>query len=679
MTGRMEATGAPSQDPAAPTDYAQNIDAAWELFTSSQKIAACVPPVIAASWRRCWGKVNPHHNVGFARMGRSYLLASQTASFDLMAVARPVMEDVFQCIEHSGTALILTNNVGCMLDLVGDIEVLEVMNEWGVGLGSILSEELIGTSAFGLALSERMPVQVAGHEHFVRQFHIVTGAAAPIFDMGGHLLGVLGLVMPVKKYHSHSLGLISAAARAIESQHQSDVLLEEQNSQLAQLNAVLSSISDGIMMWSEDETLVHANQAASQILGLSTQSMLGRHINTVFGMPASVTKSIARRKPITDVEALLTVSGHAVNCLISIDFVHQSPERLRWIIITLRPENKVRMLVQRQVGAQAPLTINDIPGEAPQMQRVRSFVKSAAAAQASILIRGEVGTGKNALASAIHNAGPRRSGPFVVFACASVPNELAISELLGYDETESKHSSGRPSKFELARGGTLFFQDVDALPLEAQTVLLNALELGIIQRLRGQRAVEIDVRVVASTSANIETLIAQGAFRPDLYYRLSIFSITLPPLRERPQDIGLVVERIITRLSQQLGHQVELEPAVLDALKKYPWPGNIREMEAALGRAATQLAPTGGKIELKHIPPQVRSPAGAVVNYTAPDLFNSLEEAECAAILRAAQSCRGNLTRMSEMLGIGRTTLWRKIKYFDINIREYRQRASRQL
>jgi len=676
MSERMESLPILDENLAAPANYPRDIQSAWELFTSSKKIVPCVPPVIAASWRRCWGKVNPHQNVEFARMGPSYLLSSQTASFDLIAVARPVMEDVYQCVERSSTVLILTNNVGCVLDLLGDTEILEIMEQWGVGLGSILSEELIGTSSFGLALSERMPVQVAGSEHFVRQFHVVTGAASPIFDMSGHLLGVLGLVMPITKYHVHSLGLVSAAARAIESQRQSDMLLEEQNSQLAQMNAVLSAMSDGVMMWSEDEILLHANQAASQILSIPIQAMLGHNIHTVFNIPASVAKSIARRKPITDVEGLLYVGERVINCLISVDFVHQSPERLRWIIMTLRAENKVRMLVQRQVGAHAPLTLNDIPGESPQMQRVRSFVKSAAAAQASILIRGEVGTGKNALASAIHNAGPRRGGPFVVFACSSVPNELAISELLGYDEAESKQGSGRPSKFELARGGTLFFQDVDALPLEAQAVLLNALELGIIQRLRSRRALPIDVRVVASTSANIETLIAQSVFRPDLYYRLSIFSITLPPLRERPQDIDLVVERIISRFSIQLDHPVELEPAVLEVFKKYPWSGNIRELEAVLGRAATQLAPADRMIELKHILPHVRYSTESAINHNAPELLNSLEEAERATILRVAQTCRGNLTRMSEVLGIGRTTAWRKIKHFAINIREYRQRVS---
>src|SRR4029078_8570832 len=170
-------------------------------------------------------------------------------------------------------------------------------------------------------------------------------------------------------------------------------------------------------------------------------------------------------------------------------------------------------------------------------------------------------------------------GPFVVFSCSSIPNELVISELLGYEEGDENRSlSGRPSKFELADAGPLFFQDVDVLPLEAQSVLLNALELGVIQRLGSQRTVEVNTRVVASTSASMETLMAQGAFRPDLYYRLSTFTVTLPPLRERPHDIPLVVNRVLARFEKQLGYPVILAPEVMDVFKKYPCAGNIREV-----------------------------------------------------------------------------------------------------
>ncbi len=655
-------------------DYQGAMLEAWQKFTTNQQLDDIVPPLIAASWRRSWGRVNPDKTVEFTRMGGEHLLASQTASFDLMAIARPVMEDIYQCVQNSGTAIILTNSIGCILDLVGDDEVLKVMQEWGCGVGSILSEELIGTSSFGLALAERMPVQVAGTEHFVKQFHCATGAAAPMFDISGHLLGLLGLVMPVKRYHAHSLGLVAAAARAVENQHQSDLLMAEQNSQLAQLNTILSAISDGMLVWNTDHMLVHANHAASQMLGIPAQSMVGKPAGALFTIPPFVEESILQRKPLTDVEGAINIEGRIVNCLISLDFVFQGPNRPQWIIVTLRSEKKVRRLIQQQVGATAALTLDDIPGEAPQMQRVRSFVRSAAGARASILIRGEVGTGKNALASAIHNASPRHDGPFVIFASSSIPNELVISDLLGYDESiDNKRFSGRPSKFELAQGGTLFFQNVDALPLEAQAVLINALELGVVQRLGSQRAVEVEARIIASTSANMEALIAQGAFRPDLYYRLSTFTITLPPLRERPRDIPLVADRILARLTRQLGYQVSLAPEVMDVFRKYAWPGNIREMEAVLGRAATQIA-GAGVIGLAHIPNNVRL---IETNPQTAEPFvqvkvSSLSEMERETILLMMQMYRGNVSRMAQVLDISRTTLWRKLKDYGIDPKEYR-------
>jgi transcriptional regulator with PAS, ATPase and Fis domain len=342
--------------------------------------------------------------------------------------------------------------------------------------------------------------------------------------------------------------------------------------------------------------------------------------------------------------------------------------------VTLRSEKKVRKLIQQQVGATAALTISDIPGEAPQMQRVRNFVKSAAGARASILIRGEVGTGKNALASAIHNASPWHDGPFVIFASSSVPNELVVSDLLGYDESiDSTRMSGRPSKFELAQGGTLFFQDVDALPLEAQAILINALEIGVVQRLGSQRPVLVEARVIASTSADMEALISQGAFRPDLYYRLSTFTITLPPLRDRPRDIPLVAERILARFTRQLGYQVSLAPEVMDVFRKYAWPGNIREMEAVLGRAATQIA-GAGVIGLAHIPNTVRLMESSPQKIS-PSLqvkVSSLSEMERETIALMMQMYRGNVSRMAQVLDISRTTLWRKLKQYGFDPNEYR-------
>jgi transcriptional activator for dhaKLM operon len=249
-----------------------------------------------------------------------------------------------------------------------------------------------------------------------------------------------------------------------------------------------------------------------------------------------------------------------------------------------------------------------------------------------------------------------------------------ISDLLGYDESIiDSRRNGRPSKFELAQGGTLFFQNVDALPLEAQAILINALELGVVQRLESQRVVEVKARIIASTSAKMEMLIAQGSFRPDLYYRLSTFTITLPPLRERTRDIPLVANRILTRLSRQLGYQLSLTPDVMDVFKKYPWPGNIREMEAVLGRAATQVA-GAGVIMLANIPSQVRL-MEANPQSVKPVLqvnVSSRREMERETLLLMIQMYRGNISRMAQVLDVSRNTIWRKLKEYGIDPEEYR-------
>ena len=219
----------------------------------------------------------------------------------------------------------------------------------------------------------------------------------------------------------------------------------------------------------------------------------------------------------------------------------------------------------------------------------------------------------------------------------------------------------------------MFFQDVDALPLEAQAVLINALEIGVVQRLGSQRPIAVEARVIASTLADMEALISQGAFRPDLYYRLSTFTITLPPLRERPRDIPLVAERILTRFTRQLGYQVSLGPEVMDVFRRYSWPGNIREMEAVLGRAATQIA-GAGVIGLAHIPNTVRlmETKPQAIHPSLQVKVSSLSEMERETISLMMQMYRGNVSRMAQVLDVSRTTLWRKLKKYGFDPDEYR-------
>jgi len=647
-----------------------NIEQAWHEFVETQTIMNDVPSTIANSWRRSWSRVNIFQGLKIPHLSPEHFISTQIASFDLISIAHPIMEDAYQCVEQSDTVFILVNGAGYILLMLGDRDMLENLKKLSIEPGALLSEEYIGTNAIGIALVEQIPVQVVGAEHFCTELHDLASVAAPIFAPTGRSLGALGLFMPIKHYHLHSLGLVTAIARAVEGQWQADTLLAEQNSQLAQLAAILSSITDGIAVWNKDHRLIQVNPAASKLMERPVQSLMGSQAEQLFSNPPFLAQAIQSNEPLSNAEVNLVLNENVINCFVNLNFVLNKNNELQWGILTLRPGKDVRRLVYNQVGARSVLTLDDIPGTSAQIQHVRNFVRSVADATASILIRGEQGTGKNVLANVIHNVSSRRENPFVIFACSSIPNELIVNELLGYDESVSPNrTGGRPSKFELAQGGSLFFQDVDMLPLEAQAVLLNMLELRIVQRIGSQRPIDVDVRVIASTSANMEKLISNGNFRADLYYRLSMFVITIPPLRERRNDIPLIVDRIINRFSRQIGHPIRLGDGVMDVLRHHPWLGNVREIEATLGRL---VIGSTGMIEKKRLLESLQLASQLAADEQTPPALHSLKEAERETILRTARSLSGNVTQMSQILGVSRTTLWRRLKDLQINLDDYR-------
>jgi transcriptional activator for dhaKLM operon len=223
----------------------------------------------------------------------------------------------------------------------------------------------------------------------------------------------------------------------------------------------------------------------------------------------------------------------------------------------------------------------------------------------------------------------------------------------------------------LAHGGTLHLEEVDALPLEMQGALLRVIDTGEVMRLGGSRVIPVDVRFIVSTSINLERLVINGEFRADLFYALSRIAIHLPPLRDRAADLPLIVNATLDRLRRQSGRRVEVSSEALQLLRHYRWPGNVRELENALERAA--VLADSGVIEARHLPDSIRGRGwpGEPIEHV-PDL----QEAEYETIVRAASACQGNLTKMAEMLGIGRTTLWRKIKASNIRVEDFRRPMS---
>jgi two-component system NtrC family response regulator/two-component system response regulator HydG len=308
--------------------------------------------------------------------------------------------------------------------------------------------------------------------------------------------------------------------------------------------------------------------------------------------------------------------------------------------------------------------LNNLVGEAPELRAVVEVVQRAAPTKATVLILGESGTGKELVAQALHDLSPRRDKPFVKVACAALSETLLESELFGHEKGSFTGAAARrEGRFELADGGTLFLDEIGEISLSVQVKLLRALQQREFERVGGVETLKVDVRVVAATNRDLATEVKTGRFREDLYYRLNVVAVTIPPLRRRKGDIPALVSHFLSRYAKSYGKQVKgLAPGMMNALLSHDWPGNVRELENAVERAVV-LAQTED-VASDDLPPSLRGPRPAVRDPSSLIPGASLWEIEREAILRTLELTQGSTSRAAEILGIS----VRKIQY---RLKEY--------
>ncbi|KPQ30700.1 MAG: transcriptional regulator [Marinobacter excellens HL-55] len=311
-------------------------------------------------------------------------------------------------------------------------------------------------------------------------------------------------------------------------------------------------------------------------------------------------------------------------------------------------------------------SLGDFVGASPVALEVKRRARLAAAREMPVLLLGETGTGKEVLAQAIHSASARVDKPFVGVNVAAVPENLLEAEFFGvapgaYTGADRRTREG---KFQLANGGTLFLDEVGDMPLPLQAKLLRALQEGEIEPLGSNKLVSVDVRVIAATSRNLETMMAEGAFRSDLYYRLNVVEITIPPLRDRLADLGVLCEALLGEIGEGQNLRAEITDAGVAALGSYDWPGNIRELRNVLERALT-MSEDGGLLDadamFKVLPQSGREPGLKTAPRLVRPLARIMADAEARAIEEALLVSRGNRTRAAKLLGISRSVLYEKM------------------
>ncbi|HWR39500.1 MAG TPA: sigma-54-dependent Fis family transcriptional regulator [Patescibacteria group bacterium] len=652
----------------------------WERFVSGpQENAVMVRTEINDSWKRCAAaNVSPYHQGRHRQLEEASIAVWLKRNKDLITIAKPFMANLYQVVAGSGFVVVLTDDRGYIMDLYADKDTLDNPLTLNFFTGADWSEAEAGTNAIGTTLHLRQPVQVSGPEHYCRKHHCLTCSAAPILDRQGRVRAILDVSGASESAHLHTLGMVVAAAEAIMAQ----MAIQQKNRELVAVNKRLTNIfntmSDGVITINAEGVISDLNPVARRLLGKSEKALLGVPLERVFGEKSALNQKLLQAgEAYADMELLVDTELGISHCLVSGEPLTDEQGTVSGGVIILRTIEKIQSLVNRFSGHYGSLQFSDIIGNSGGLLEAVRVASLAAASPANVLLQGESGTGKEIFAQAIHNRSDRRLGPFVAVNCGAIPRELIGSELFGYEEGAftGARRGGKPGKFELASGGTLFLDEIGDMPLEQQVTLLRVLQERKVSRVGSEREIPIDVRIICATNKCLWDETEQGMFRQDLFYRLNVISVNIPPLRERGDDIGMLFQYFLETMDRQHRREFLVAPAVLACLQNYSWPGNVRELQNVAERIVSLV--DGRMVEVGHLPAEIRgqrlSPVSRLPNQER--LLNDCREerrrrqevSERQEILNQLHHCGGNVTSAARLLGVSRNTLYRKMRQYAID------------
>ena len=430
---------------------------------------------------------------------------------------------------------------------------------------------------------------------------------------------------------------------------------------------ILSSLNDGVFCVDENWRISYFNEAAAEITGVPYEEALGRPCHEVFRSnickkACALRYTIQNGTPIASMAIEITnKKGNKIPVSISTAVLKDKQGKFIGGVETIRDLSLIEQL-RKELDARH--TFEDIISKSPKMQHVFDLIPTIAESESTVLITGDSGTGKGLIAQALHNQSPRADNPFITVNCGAIPDTLLESELFGYKAgafTDARRS--KAGRFTLAQGGTIFLDEIGDISPAIQAKLLRVLQDKVFEPLGGVQSIKADVRILAATNRDLATLVQEGRFRTDLYYRINVFRMELPPLRERMEDIPLLVNHFVAKLSSLKGKEISgVTPETLAILMKYDYPGNVRELENIIEHAFV-LSP-GGMIQAQHLPGELQ-PRPSTAQRETLDLLGEYEK---ELILDALRRNQWNRLKAAQELGIHKTTLFRKVRKLGIDL-----------
>lgn len=632
---------------------------AWQQYIANGVIDRTVSPVVAQSWQRCSA-----NNVDPLQIDRDEHLTPHTLdqkikiNSQLIRIATPIMHELFNRIrDFSCGVVVLTDNEGYILHSVGNSDFAEQAKEIRLTIGANWHESIVGTNAIGTALFVKQPMHIYSQEHFCRQNHILTCSASPIFSPQGDIIGALDISTHYENSNMYTLGLVVAAAKAIETQ----LILESAKQKLViayrQISTMMETVNDGLLAVDRNGIVTHINRAGSGMLGLPQKQCVGQPLNQLIQDADKWLYELRQGKTVIEKSIVLFAQSGTSPTPYHLKLLADFQDQFSGAYASL---SKLPAKTVASKSHNARYTYTDIIGCSNAIESCKRLVVKAARSSSTVLLQGETGTGKELFAQAVHNASMRADEPFVAINVAALPPTLIETELFGYEEGAftGARKGGQRGKFEQANGGTIFLDEIGEMPLNLQIHLLRVLEEKQVVRVGGYKPVTLDIRVIAATNRNLYEQVQSGKFRLDLYYRLNVLAINIPPLRDRASDITMLSDYFVEKIGRQLNRPgITLTQKAQNCLLRYPWPGNVRELENVLERAINLT--DDSLIDDSHLPDELISQ-----DFEISISYPSLREKEIQTILSTLNQTHGNLGKAAQLLGIGRTTLYRKLKKY---------------
>lgn len=661
------------------TEYFGNheeIRKAWVKFIKTGQInQEVLRPEIVSSWIRCRNKrIDP-----FLKKVNSDTFIDIKSLFEknkhLIRIASPFLSMASDLITGSKFKINLVSADGYILKLITrDKEIIKKSKEIGAIVGGNRSELVAGTNGIGLALLLGKTVQVVGPEHYNIHNHNWTCACAPIRDNNNIIVGAVNISAHSQEMHKHTKGMAGSIASAIENA----ILIEQKVNELININkfleTLIDSIYDGVIVVNTQNNITHLNSSGAEILGNKVNNLIGKRLDKIDQIDSSLLELFEAKKHYIDkiTNLLAPFCKEKRQYLVTTKFIKDFKGNITNRVAVFGEMKRIQRITSGIIGAKARFTFKDIIHRSKQMAKLIQIATKIARGSSKVLISGESGTGKELFAQSIHNESIRKNKPFIAINCAALPRDLVESELFGYDEGAftGARKGGRPGKFEFADGGTLFLDEIESMPLDIQPKLLRAIESNEIIPIGSNKSIPINVRIVSSTNKKLSLAVQTGQFRDDLFYRLNTTVIDIPPLRERKEDIPVLVKYFAEKHGYEFNENLKDNKKVLEVLYKYDWPGNVRELENIIENIII-LSPNN-KFSFDLLPREIKN----YKQYTNKEKANShfetagnfkLEDNEKHIILSALKRNNGNHTKAALDLGIDRTTLIRKKKKYQID------------